>query len=111
VRIEAVTKDAKGNDDRTGSVTSEFDATDFAPGCDPSSPPSFDLTKGDALAEPPPDKAKAPEKDEKPKPTTVQHKPAATQPKAPAPASPPPPAAATPAATPPPPAPPQEFNP
>jgi hypothetical protein len=54
VRIEAITKDAKGNDERTGSVASDFDATGFAPGCNPSSPPSFDVTKGDALAPPPP---------------------------------------------------------
>jgi hypothetical protein len=54
VTIEALVKDAKGNVDRSGKVQSEFDATGFAPGCDPNSPPSFDVTKGDALAPPPP---------------------------------------------------------
>jgi hypothetical protein len=45
VRIEAVfeDKEAKG-DDKSGSLTSEFDATGFAPGCDPRAPPSFDVT-------------------------------------------------------------------
>jgi hypothetical protein len=49
VRIEAALHDAKGHEVRSGSVTSEFDATGFAPGCDPSTPPSFDVSKGDAL--------------------------------------------------------------
>jgi len=48
VRVEAVVKEGKG--EKTGSLVSSFDATGFAPGCDPSTPPSFDVTKGDALA-------------------------------------------------------------
>jgi VWA domain-containing protein len=54
VRIEAALNDAKGHEVRSGSVTSEFDATGFAPGCDPSTPPSFDVSKGDALSARPP---------------------------------------------------------
>ncbi len=50
VRIEAAVKDGKG--EKTGSLVSDFDATGFAPGCDPNAPPSFDVTKGDALARP-----------------------------------------------------------
>jgi hypothetical protein len=50
VRIEAVVKEAQGKGEKTGSLVSGFDATGFAPGCDPSTPPSFDVTKGDALA-------------------------------------------------------------
>ncbi len=121
VRIEAFTKDDKGNEERSGSVTSAFDATGFAPGCDPNTPPSFDVTKGDALA-PPPEKPKA-EKDEKKdaekkdaekkeaerKEAKPAHK-AAPPPKLPPPPPPPPPPAPPPAASPPPP-PPQDFNP
>src|SRR5580692_4341527 len=54
VRIEAVLKDAQGSGEQTGSVDSTFDATGFAPGCDPHTPPSFDVTRGDALAPPKP---------------------------------------------------------
>ncbi|HEX3769995.1 MAG TPA: VWA domain-containing protein [Polyangiaceae bacterium] len=53
VRVEAVVKNANETE-QTGSLTDEFDATGFAPGCDPNTPPSFDVTKGDALAPPPP---------------------------------------------------------
>jgi len=49
VRVEAVLKDAKGGE-QTGSVDTDFDATGFAPGCDPNAPPSFDVTRGDLLA-------------------------------------------------------------
>jgi hypothetical protein len=49
VRIEAVVKDAQGKGEKTGSLVSNFDATGFAPGCDPNTPPSFDVTKGDEL--------------------------------------------------------------
>ena len=35
-----------------GSLKDEFDATGFAPGCDPNTPPSFDVTRGDMLAPP-----------------------------------------------------------
>ncbi|MGH7271299.1 MAG: VWA domain-containing protein, partial [Polyangiaceae bacterium] len=52
VRIEASVKD--GNSEHVGDLTSDFDATGFAPGCDPNTPPSFDVTRGDALAPPPP---------------------------------------------------------
>jgi len=52
LRIQAVVVDSKGHEQLSGSVTSEFDASGFAPGCDPNAPPSFDLTKGDALAPP-----------------------------------------------------------
>jgi hypothetical protein len=48
VKIEAQAK--LGNDERTGALRSEFDATGFGPTCDPNTPPTFDLTKGDALA-------------------------------------------------------------
>jgi von Willebrand factor type A domain len=54
VRIEAALKNPQGNNEQTGSVDSEFDATGFAPGCDPNTPPSFDVTRGDALAPKPP---------------------------------------------------------
>jgi hypothetical protein len=54
VRIEAVAKDAQGNGEQTGHVDSDFDATGFGPGCDPNTPPSFDVTRGDALAPPKP---------------------------------------------------------
>jgi hypothetical protein len=47
VRIEAVAK--LGNDEQTGDLRSEFDATGFTPNCDPNTPPTFDVTKGDAL--------------------------------------------------------------
>jgi hypothetical protein len=107
VRIEAFTKDDKGNEERRGSVTSEFDATAFAPGCDPNTPPSFDVTKGDALA--PPEKAKPDEKKEG-KPQAPVRKLASPPPKLP---PPPPPPAASPPPPPPesPPPPPQDFNP
>jgi hypothetical protein len=48
VRIEAVTK--IGDSERTGSLRSTFDATGFGANCDPNTPPSFDVTKGDLLA-------------------------------------------------------------
>ena len=49
VRVEAVYKDGDKSE-HTGSLHSDFDATGFAPGCDPNAPPSFDVTRGDALA-------------------------------------------------------------
>jgi hypothetical protein len=112
VRIEAAIKEPDGQTEKTGSLKSEFDATGFAPGCDPSTPPTFDVTKGDELA-PAPDEKKADKdkKDAKPAPA----KPTGASP--PPPKLPPPPAptapAAPPAATTPPPAPPpaQDFNP
>lgn len=63
VRIEAVYKDSQGSAEKTGSLESRFDATGFAPGCDPNTPPSFDVTKGDALA--PKDKDKDEKADDK----------------------------------------------
>jgi von Willebrand factor type A domain len=56
VRVEAVVKNSPNDAEQTGSLKSDFDATGFAPGCDPNTPPNFDVTKGDALAPPPPDK-------------------------------------------------------
>ncbi|MBV9945252.1 MAG: VWA domain-containing protein [Myxococcales bacterium] len=52
VKVEAVYRDPEGGAEKTGDFQANFDATGFAPGCDPSSPPSFDVTKGDALAPP-----------------------------------------------------------
>jgi hypothetical protein len=52
VKIEAVFKDDKGNS-TTGSLQRDFDATGFTSGCDPKTPPNFDVTKGDLLAPPP----------------------------------------------------------
>ncbi len=49
VRIQADFT-AEGKSAQTGSLESDFDATGFAPGCDPNTPPTFDVTKGDALA-------------------------------------------------------------
>jgi hypothetical protein len=56
MRIEAFVKNNPNDAEQVGSLKSDFDATGFAPGCDPSTPPNFDVTKGDALAPPPPDK-------------------------------------------------------
>jgi hypothetical protein len=124
VRIEAVVKDGEGKSEHTGSLKSDFDATGFAPGCDPNTPPSFDVTKGDALApaadekkEEKTDKEKAKEKEKEKK---KDERKAETRPAAPRPAPPPPkPAAPPPPPPPPPPAqtaappppPPQDFNP
>jgi hypothetical protein len=59
VRVEAVVKPNPNANEEVGSLKDEFDATGFAPGCDPNAPPSFDVTRGDLLAPPPPpDKAK-----------------------------------------------------
>lgn len=126
LRIEAVVVDAKGNPQISGSVTSEFDATGFAPGCDPSTPPSFDLTKGDALApasaaassSAAPANAAPPQASEKPN-TPEPEKESKSEAKRPthkAPSSPPapklpPPAPPPPEATPPQPPPQQDFSP
>lgn len=75
VRIEAVLKDAQGSGKQTGSVDSTFDATGFAPGCDPNTPPSFDVTRGDALA--PPKPPPPPTDSAKPKETKKESKPSA----------------------------------
>jgi hypothetical protein len=59
VRVEAVVKSSPNDSEQVGSLRDQFDATGFAPGCDPNAPPSFDVTKGDLLAPPPPpDKTK-----------------------------------------------------
>ena len=50
VKVEASYKDADGKTERTGTLKSEFDAAGFTHGCDPNTPPTFDVTKGDALA-------------------------------------------------------------
>jgi hypothetical protein len=128
VRIEAVARDKDGRNERTGSLKSDFDATGFAPGCDPNTPPSFDVTKGDALATPSPEEKKEEKKDEKkeaskkkdekkdekksakpeakPVPKVAPAPPRLPPPPPPRPAPPPPEAA-----PPPPPPPQQDFNP
>ncbi|HEX8794751.1 MAG TPA: VWA domain-containing protein [Polyangiaceae bacterium] len=127
VRIEAVVQDGQGKSEETGSLRSDFDATGFAPGCDPNTPPSFDVTKGDALAPPKPaddDSSKTDDKDKKKKDKDKGDKPAAKPkptnasppppklppPPPPAQAAPPPPPPPT-SAPPPPPPPAQDFNP
>ena len=49
VRIEAVLKE--GDRERKGSMDTRFDAAGFGTGCDPSQPPDFDITSGDAASE------------------------------------------------------------
>ncbi len=80
VRIEAVTK--IGDSEKTGSLRSDFDATGFAPNCDPNTPPQFDVTKGDALAPPKPPEKRA-------EPVVVKGQASAQAPKASAPPPPP----------------------
>jgi hypothetical protein len=111
VRVEAVVKSAPDAAEQTGSLRSDFDATGFAPGCDPNTPPSFDVTRGDLLAPPPP-----PEKEKDKKVDVKVHvNVKAVSPPPPHLPPPPPPAAAQPAPAPAPaPAPPptqQDFNP
>ncbi len=112
VRIEAALKDPEGQNEKTGSLKSDFDATGFAPGCDPNTPPTFDVTKGDELAPPlddgkRSDKSDKDRKDARPAPAKPSVAPAARA--APAALPPPPPPAATAPAPAPPPA--QDFNP
>ncbi len=112
VRIEAAVKDPDGQNEKTGSLKSDFDATGFAPGCDPNTPPTFDVTKGDELAPPlddgkRSDKSDKDRKDARPAPAKPSVAPAARA--APAALPPPPPPAATAPAPAPPPA--QDFNP
>ncbi len=114
VRIEAISRDAQKNE-ATGSLKSDFDATGFLPGCDPNTPPTFDVTRGDALAPPPPEEKKKEEKREEKKEEKREEKKEArpppkpvAQPSPPPPAVPPPPKPAPP--PPPPPAQP-DFNP
>jgi hypothetical protein len=96
VRIEAVHKEADGKTEKSGSVTSEFDASGFTHGCDPNTPPHFDLSKGDALA-PPPKHDADDDRHEKPKPAAAQKPKAHEAVQLP---PPPPPNAAPPAAPP-----------
>jgi len=122
VRIEATLKDPKNGTDESGSLSAEFDATGFGPGCDPKAPPSFDITKGDALApkpeaEKPPEKKKEEEKREEPKEEKKEEKKETRAPEKPVPPPrrnpvprlppppPPPPENTAPAS------PPQDFNP
>lgn len=114
VRIEATIKDGEGQPEKTGSLKSDFDATGFAPGCDPNTPPSFDVTKGDELAPPPEEKKDEKDKEKKEaKPPPARPASASPSPPRPAPppaaaAPPPPPPSAKPAPAPPPA---QDFNP
>ncbi|MEO7109153.1 MAG: VWA domain-containing protein [Polyangiaceae bacterium] len=99
VRIEAFVKDvgaattssASANGDATTGVSSEagaqnksgsggtksvsmtraFNAAGFGPGCDPNTPPHFDVTKGDALAPKPSSKPK--DDDDKDEPKKKEH--------------------------------------
>ncbi len=132
VEIEAVLQSGDKKDGETGRLASEFDATGFAPGCDPNSPPTFDVTRGDALAPPVEkdrEKSKDEKKQEKPEkkedrkpaekksaskpPSAAAPRPAPAPPPAAAPPAPEPPPAPPPPASPPPPPPkpPQDFNP
>jgi hypothetical protein len=73
VTLEATVKTDKA--ERRGSVGYRFTADNFGPGCDPNTPPSFDVTKGDAVAPKKP-------ADEKPKPADEKAKPAVKRPHA-----------------------------
>ncbi len=105
VRIEAVWRGPRGGGEQRGSVESDFDATGFGPGCDPNSPPNFDVTRGEELTPPPPRPAPPPEikvvkaTQETRKP--LKHSPAPAAPK-PAPPPPAPPPASPPPTSPPP---------
>ena len=118
VRIEASYKTGDGSRGETGSLRNGFDATGFGPGCDPNAPPTFDVTKGEALAPSPPPPPPAPppkeqaadkekERKEKEREKKKESKPRPPPPK-PAPAPAPPPQEAP---APPPPKPAQDFNP
>jgi hypothetical protein len=60
----------KSTGEKSGSMTQDFDATGFGPGCDPNTPPRFDVTKGDALAPP---KKKHDDDDEEAKKKPIHH--------------------------------------
>jgi len=62
VQLEAIVKTDKT--ERRGRLGYRFAADGFGPGCDPNTPPNFDVTKGDAIA--PKEPPKEPEKKEKP---------------------------------------------
>lgn len=63
LRIEAEAPSPDGKGKKSGSFQTEFDATGFNRGCDPKTPPNFDVTKGDALA--PKDEKKAEKREER----------------------------------------------
>jgi hypothetical protein len=112
VRVEAILSDDQGKSEKTGSLKADFDATGFAPGCDPNAPPSFDVTKGDALAPPPDKDVKREEKGEAKKEDKKEGKPAKPTSPAPPKLPPPPRPASQPPPAPPPPAAKQlDFNP
>jgi hypothetical protein len=67
--------------ERSGSMKQEFDAAGFGPGCDPNTPPHFDVTKGDALAP----KKKDDDEKEEPKKRAPPHKTQGTLPPPPPP--------------------------
>lgn len=48
VRIEAHERDEQGRTLRKGSLRYKFVADGFGPNCDPNTPPSFDINRGDA---------------------------------------------------------------
>jgi hypothetical protein len=48
VELETLVKTDKA--ERRGSLRYRFVADNFGPGCDPNTPPNFDVTKGDAIA-------------------------------------------------------------
>jgi hypothetical protein len=115
VRVEAFVKNSPNDSEQIGSLKDEFDATGFAPGCDPNAPPSFDVTRGDLLAPPPPpDKAKKADLHVTVKASVSTTTKASSPPHLPPPPPPradpaPPPATPPPPQTPPPPA--QDFTP
>jgi hypothetical protein len=114
VRVEAFVKNSPSDSEHVGSLKDEFDATGFAPGCDPNAPPSFDVTRGDLLAPPPPpDKAKKADLHVTVKASVSTTTKASSPPHLPPPppprADPAPPPATPPPQTPPPPA--QDFTP
>lgn len=52
VEIEAVVEDDEGKTSK-GSLVTSFSAEGFKKGCDPNTPPKFDVTKGDEIADQP----------------------------------------------------------
>jgi hypothetical protein len=46
VRVEATVTNPKTKGEQTGSLRGDFDATGFGPGCDPKTPPTFDVVQG-----------------------------------------------------------------
>jgi hypothetical protein len=93
--VEAVLKPEGGKGaEKTGKTEADFDAAGFAPGCDPKTPPAFDVTKGDALVahrEREKDHDDHDRKDEKPR-SAAKPKPGAVDLPPPPPPLPPPPA-------------------